>query len=69
MLKGCSGSKADFLSFVVNYICDTNPEELQVMVADLTRAIQKLDPKCEANLFRKVNGHSFARLWRSTQHP
>jgi len=60
-----SSSDIEFASWMVNYLCDHPgpgsgsgaPPKIQETMANLTKAMSALPPKCAANLYRKQYGN------------
>jgi len=53
-----SSSERQFITFLVNYIVDTDPGDLQTNLQKLSKyMLDDLPPKCDANLYRKQYGN------------
>ena len=53
-----SSSEKHFITFLVNYVVDTNPGDLQTNLSILSKfMLDKLPAKCEPNLYRKQYGN------------
>ena len=56
-MEKTSSSDRNFISFILNYMCNNKAKEMRILLEDLTKYMQSLDPKCEPNLFRKQYGN------------
>ena len=55
---GVTSWEKEFIEFLVQYIVDTNPGDLQTNLQTLSQyMLDKLPPKCEVNLYRKQYGN------------
>ena len=49
-----SSSERKFITFLINYIVDTNPGDLYTNLTHLSKyMLDSLPPKCDENLYRK----------------
>ena len=53
-----SSGEKKFITFLINYVVDSNPGDLQTNLTHLTKHMtDNLAPKCEENLYRKQYGN------------
>ena len=58
MVSSVSSGERNFITFLVNWIVDTNPGDLHTNLGTLgTHMTNKMPPKCEENLYRKQYGN------------
>ena len=56
-MEKTSSSDKKFISFILNYICDNKAKDMRILLEDMTKYMQSLEPKCEPNLYRKQYGN------------
>eukprot|EP00826_Nyctotherus_ovalis_P003418 TRINITY_DN10697_c0_g2_i3.p1 TRINITY_DN10697_c0_g2~~TRINITY_DN10697_c0_g2_i3.p1 ORF type:complete len:166 (+),score=49.32 TRINITY_DN10697_c0_g2_i3:151-648(+) len=56
-MEKTSSTDKKFISFILNYMCDNKAKEMRILLEDMTKYMQTLEPKCEPNLFRKQYGN------------
>ena len=53
-----SSGEKKFITFLINYVVDTSPGDLQTNLMNLSKhMLDSMDPKCEENLYRKQYGN------------
>ncbi len=62
-------SDKNFISFVLNYMCDHRAAEMWLSLEDFSKYMHSLPPKCEPNLFRKQYGNLKTCLKLPTMSP
>ena len=53
-----SSGEKQFITFLIKYIVDTEPGDLQTNISKLSKyMLDDLEPKCDVNLYRKQYGN------------
>ena len=51
---GVTSSEKAFIEFLIDYIVETNPGDMQTNLQNMSQhMLDKMPPKCDANLYRK----------------
>ena len=68
-MQGYIPSDQEFQEYILDKLCELGTWRLQLPIADMTKEMQKLDPKHNVNLHRKQYGNTEASLKQGVPKP